>query len=198
MDDEEFAGLIARARAGDDRAVERLLGAFERDVRMMVRHRLPRALRSQFDSMDFVQSIWASVFVGGGPGDEGNPFADPRHFLGYLAGVARNKVWQEHRRRTRSKKYDLAREERLYVRRGEGEAPRDLPAHDPSPSQQVQADDRLDQLMAGRTRAEAQVVDLRRQGLTFEEIAARLGLHERTVRRVIDDLRRRMEARRWQ
>lgn len=198
MDDEEFAGLIAKARAGDGGAVERLLGAFEGEVRMMVRHRLPRALRSQFDSMDFVQAIWTSVFAGSDPDPGAAEFADPKHFLGYLAGVARNKVWQEHRRQTRSKKYDLAREERLYVRRGEGEAPRDLPAPDPTPSQHVQAADRLDQLVAGRTGTEAQVVELRTQGLTFEEIASRLGLHERTVRRVIEDLRRSMEARRWQ
>ena len=42
------------------------------------------------------------------------------------------------------------------------------------------------------------MVDLRRQGLTFEEIAERTGLHERSVRRIIDAIRRRMEARKWQ
>lgn len=196
MDDTEFIELVARARAGDEVAVERLLRAFEDDVRLMVRARLPRALRSQFDSMDFVQSVWTSLFAGPGPAVE--TFANVRHFLGYLAGVAQNKVWEEYRRRTRSQKYDLAREERLYVRRGVHEAPRDVAAPDPTPSQEAQAADRMDQLLAGRTPQEARVLELRRQGLTFEEIAARTGQHERTVRRLIEALRARMEARRWE
>ena len=38
----------------------------------------------------------------------------------------------------------------------------------------------------------------RRRYLTYAEIAERLNIHENAVRRVIDDIRRRMEARRWQ
>jgi RNA polymerase sigma-70 factor (ECF subfamily) len=57
----------------------------------------------------------------------------------------------------------------------------------------VQAGDRLDQLTAGRPRLEADVVELRRQGLTFEEIARRLGTSDRAVRRVLEAIRRRLE-----
>ena len=65
MNDAEFVALLDRARAGDDAATARLLGAFEADVRLMVRVRLPKALRSRFDTMDFVQAVWQSVFSGG-------------------------------------------------------------------------------------------------------------------------------------
>lgn len=195
MDDADFHALLRDARSGDPSAVATLLRSFEDDVRLMVRARLPRVLRSQFDSMDFVQSIWKSVFATPRPDAD---FRDPGHFRGYLAGVARNKVIAEYRRRTRSRKYEIAREESLYVRRGGQESLREVAAPGPSPSQEAQADDRLEQLAAGRSPVEVQVLELRRQGLTFEEIAARLGLHERTVRRVIDALRARMEARRWQ
>ena len=62
MDEGDFADLM---RAAPGRATEAaaadLLGQFEADVRTMVRVRLPRILRSQFDSMDFVQAVWASV-----------------------------------------------------------------------------------------------------------------------------------------
>ncbi len=111
--------------------------------------------------------------------------------------MARNKVYEEHRRRTRTKKYDLGREERLYVRKGERDVPREVVAPDPTPSEEVQADDRLDQLIQGRTPEEVRVVHLRRQGLTFDEIAGRLGIGERSVRRVIETIRERMEARQW-
>lgn len=196
MDDAVFVDLVTRARGGDEAAVACLLRSFEPEVRMMVRHRLPRAIRSQFDSMDFVQDIWHSLFAG--PEHDPVGFESESHFLAYLAGVARNKVLEEYRRRTCSKKYELAREEPLYVRRGDHDAPRDVAASDPTPSQEAQAGDRMHQLAAGRTPAEVQILELRAQGLTFEEIADRVGIHERSVRRVIDTIRARMEGRRWQ
>jgi RNA polymerase sigma-70 factor (ECF subfamily) len=195
MDDKVFAELIARVRRGDDEALEELLHSFEGEVRLMVRHRLPQALRSRFDSMDFVQSIWTSLFVN--HDRERVDFDNPRHFRGFLAGVVVNKVNEEYRRQTRSKKYELAREERLFVRRGDREVPRAVAAPDPSPSQEAQAADRMAQLAAGRSPAEARALELRRSGLTFEEIAAQTGLHERTVRRLIGEIRDRLETRQW-
>ena len=197
MESSDFGELVRRARAGDAAATARLLDRFEAEVRTMVRVRLPRALRNQFDSMDFVQAVWASVFAGG-HGPEPADFADEKHFRAFLAGVARNKIYEEHRRQTRTKKYDIGREERLYVRRGEREVPREVAGSDPTPSENVQAVDRMGQLVAGRTGPEAEVLDLRRQGLTYEEIAAKIGWNERSVRRVIDAVRERMEARKWQ
>lgn len=194
MDDTEFLAMSAQARAGDEQAVAALLAAFEQDVRIIVRARLPRALRGQFDSMDFVQAVWTSVFSGSEA--EIPEFANAAHFRGYLAGVAKHKVLAEYRRRTRCQKYDLAREEPLYVRQGARETLRDVPAHDPTPSALAQASDRFRQLIHGRDPREASVLELRRSGLTFEEIAARTGMHERTVRRFLDGLRQREEGRR--
>jgi RNA polymerase sigma-70 factor (ECF subfamily) len=198
MDTSNFLDLVERARDGDAAAIERLLRDFEPEVRLMVRIRLPRTLRDQFDSMDFVQAVWTSLFTG--PSRPDLDFADAGHFRGYLAGVVRNKVWEEYRRRTRSRKYDVRREQRLHVRRhGEGEidATRELTAPDPSPSQALQADERMAQLLAGRTPSESEILRLRREGLTLEEIAERVGLSERTIRRLIESLRARMEARQW-
>jgi RNA polymerase sigma-70 factor (ECF subfamily) len=191
----DFAGLLARAKSGDAAAIGGLLSTFEDEVRMMVRVRLPRSLRAQFDSMDFVQAVWQSVFAGWAEGSV--DFEDARHFRGFLAGVARNKVLAEYRKRTQSKKYALSREERLYVRRGDREEPREVVAPDPSPSQEIQARDCWDRMVEGRPTREAEVIELRRQGLTFEEIAERTGQSERSVRRVIEAVRLRMEARRW-
>lgn len=189
----DFVELLARAKARDDAAIEQLLRAFEADVRMMVRVRLPRALRAQFDSMDFVQAVWQSVFAD--PEAAAVEFTDARHFRGYLEGVVRNKVFEEHRRRTQARKYDLRREEPLYVRRGDRDEPRAVAAPDPTPSQQVQARECFDRLVERGNPREAEVIRLRAQGLTFEEIAAQTGQSERAVRRVIETVRRRLEAR---
>jgi DNA-directed RNA polymerase specialized sigma24 family protein len=39
------------------------------------------------------------------------------------------------------------------------------------------------------------MIMLRREGLTYDEIAAHIGVNEKTVRRIIDSARSRMEAR---
>ena len=80
------------------------------------------------------------------------------------------------------------------MQRGRRLIERDLVSPEPTPSQTVQANDRLTQLIAGCSPREVQIITLRHQGLTFEEIATRTGIHERSVRRIIEDARARMEA----
>ena len=66
----------------------------------MVRSRLPRKLRTQFDSTDFVQAVWQSLLV-----DSGQVLADfdnVEHFRGFLFGMVRNKVREQHRRLTKT------------------------------------------------------------------------------------------------
>jgi len=152
-------------------------------------------LRTQFDSMDFVQAVWQSYFAD--IRSSSRQFENVYHLRGFLAGVARNKVYEEHRRLTRTKKHALAREQSLYVRRGSREVELALISPEPTPSQAVQASDRLAQLVARCSPLEAQVITLRHQEMTFDEIARRTGVSERSVRRIIDEARERMEARGW-
>jgi RNA polymerase sigma-70 factor (ECF subfamily) len=191
----EIADLMVRARSGDEAAVQEFLNRFEPEVRTMVRGRLPRSLRPRFDSMDFVQAVWQSFFTDLRNG--ARQFENVRHLRGFLAGVARNKVFAEHRRLTRTEKHSVAREERLYVRRGSREVAREVVSPEPSPSQAVQATDRLAQLTEGCPPRDVLVISLRHQGLTLEEIAERTGVNERTVRRIIDEARARMETKGW-
>ena len=192
----DISDLIARAKAGDETAIREFLTRFEPEVRIMVRGRLPRMLRTQFDSMDFVQAVWQSFFADL-RSSSSRQFENVHHLRGFLAGVARNKVYEEHRRLTRTKKHALAREQSLYVRRGSREVELALISPEPTPSQAVQASDRLAQLVARCSPLEAQVITLRRQEMTFDEIARRTGISERSVRRIIDEARERMEARGW-
>ncbi len=189
----DISDLIARAKAGDEAAIREFLTRFEPEVRIVVRSRLPRKLRTQFDSMDFVQAVWQSFFVDLRKGSR--QFENANHLRGFLAGVARNKVYEEHRRLTRTKKHALAREQSLYVRRGSREVELALISPEPTPSQAVQASDRLAQLVARCSPLEAQIITLRHQEMTFDEIARRTGVSERSVRRIIDEARERMEAR---
>lgn len=190
---DDFKDLMDRARSGDSQAVRDFLWRFEGEVRAMVRGRLPRRMRSRFDSADFVQAVWKSFFadLNNRPCD----FNDSQHLRGYLAGVVRNKVNEQQRRLTRTEKYDITREEQLYIRRGDREIVRELPSADPSPSERIQADDRLEQLTSGCSQRDIDVLTLRRHGMTNVEIADRVGLDERSVRRILAGFRTRMEGR---
>src|SRR3978361_1369856 len=107
MDEGDLAELIERIKAGEADAIRDLIQRFEADVRTIVRVRLPQSLRSQFDSMDFGPAVWQSVLTKDAQ-DLGR-FTNARHFRGFLEGVARNKVYEEHRRRTRTRKYSVQR-----------------------------------------------------------------------------------------
>jgi RNA polymerase sigma factor (sigma-70 family) len=193
MDDADFMVWLTKAAGGDEAAFRDLLRHCEPEVRMIVRSWLPKVLRSKFDSTDFVQEVWEIVFVRGAV--DLTRFESARHFLKYLEGVAYNKVHEEYRRRTRTKKYALARETPLYVRRQGREVAVDVAGHNPTPSQEAVADERFDQLLNERSPNEQEMIRLRRNGLTFTEIGAKLNCHEAVVRRVMADVARRWEER---
>ena len=184
----DIQGFLARIQAGDDDAARELLTRYEAEVRLVVRRQLPRLLRSRFDSLDFLQSVWGSFFRR--MRTDPTEFEDARHLVGFLARAAKNKVIDEYRRAA-SRKQDMHREEPIW---SDGDRPRDLAATIDTPSQVAQAREvfgRLRDLLPEDRRA---LLELKAQGLSSKEIGDRLGISERTVQRVLEDLRRRAAA----
>src|SRR3954447_20748794 len=135
----ELRGFIARIRAGDEDAARELLTRYESKVRLVVRRQLPRLLRSRFDSIDFLQSVWGSFFrrIKAGPND----LAEEENLIAFLAWAARNKVIDEYRHAA-SQKQDIHRESPL---RADQEADQDRAAGE-TPSQLAQARELYDRL----------------------------------------------------
>src|SRR6516225_6392439 len=140
--DGELSDFLRRIQSGDEAAARELLSRFEAEVRLVVRRQLPRLLRSRFDSLDFLQSVWGSFFrrVRTGPAD----FEDSRHLVAFLARAAKNKVIDEYRRAA-SQKQDMHREEPIWA---DGDRMRDLAADIDSPSEVAQANEELGRLRA--------------------------------------------------
>ena len=180
-----LAALIGRIRVGDEAAARELLAGYEAQVRLVVRRQLPRLLRSRFDSLDFLQSVWGSFFrqIQHTP----ETFDQPQVLVAFLARVARNKVIDEYRRAS-SRKADIGLEEPLWAA---GADPMELISGEDSPSEIIQARETLRRLQDLLPDDRRVVVDLRLQGLSTREIGEQLALSERTVRRVLEDLRRR-------
>jgi RNA polymerase sigma-70 factor (ECF subfamily) len=183
--DGDLVRVLDRIRAGDEDAARELLWRYESEVRLVVRRQLPRLLRSRFDSLDFLQSVWGDFFqrVRAGPTE----FHDARHLVGFLARAAKNKVIDQYRRAA-SQKGDMHREEPIFSEAGR---PRELPDRGDSPSALAEAREAFDRLLGLLPEERRQVIELKAQGLSSREIGERLGLSERTVQRLLEDLRRR-------
>ncbi len=184
----ELADFLKRIQEGDESAARELLQRFEPEVRLVVRRQLPRLLRSRFDSLDFLQSVWGSFFrrMRDAPTD----FEDSRHLVAFLARAAKNKVIDEYRRAA-SLKNDMHREEPLW---GDGRRPKEVAAPIDSPSEVAQAHEVLDRLHALLPEERRMMLELKAEGLSSKDIGDRLGVSERTVQRVLEELRRRMET----
>jgi RNA polymerase sigma factor (sigma-70 family) len=184
---EDIRDFLRRIHDGDEDAARDLLTRYEAEVRLVVRRQLPRLLRSRFDSLDFLQSVWGSFFhrVRTTPTE----FDDGRHLVAFLARAAKNKVIDEYRR-AGSQKGDMRREEPLWT---EGDRPKDVAAQIETASQVAEAHEaygKLRELVPEERRA---LLELKAAGLSSREIGDRLGISERTVQRVVEDLRRRVD-----
>ncbi len=178
----EFQRAMNDVRSGSEDAVWHLIAVYGPHIRRVVRRKLDRHMRSKFDSIDFVQMVWASFFR---EPDEIAGFENPHELVAHLATLARNKVIDEYRRRMWTQKYNVMRECSLDESAGGTGA---VAAADPTPSQIAIARERWDQILKDQPQRNRQVVQMRIQGATFEEIGRSLGIHERTARRIIDQL----------
>lgn len=187
-DDLEIRAFLNRIQHGDQDAARDLLTRYEAEVRLVVRRQLPRLLRSRFDSLDFLQSVWGSFFRRIREG--ATEFEDSRHLVAFLARAAKNKVIDEYRRAA-SQKQDMHREESLWTDR---DRPRDLADSGETPSQIAEAHEAFHRLSSLVPEDRRVVLELKAQGLSSREIGDKLGVSERTVQRVIEELRRKAGA----
>jgi RNA polymerase sigma-70 factor (ECF subfamily) len=187
-DENDLSEFLLRIQSGDDSAARELLQRYEPEVRLVVRRQLPKLLRSRFDSLDFLQSVWGSFFRR--MRDAPTEFEDSRHLVAFLARAAKNKVIDEYRRAA-SLKQDMHREEPLWA---EGMRPREVADSVDSPSEVAEAHEVLVRLRELLPRERQMILELKAEGLSSRDIGDRMGISERTVQRVLEELRRRMES----
>jgi RNA polymerase sigma factor (sigma-70 family) len=174
--------LIERLNDGDIAAAERAFLAYEPYLRMAVRRQLNGPLRSKLDSMDIVQSVWADVLCRFR--EAGWRFADRSHLRAFLVKVARNRLID------RRREYHRALEQERPI---DEVKPYELPhADQPRPSEIAQGHELWELMLEKCPPAHREILSLKRQGLPLAEIAARTGLHEGSIRRILYELARRL------
>jgi RNA polymerase sigma-70 factor (ECF subfamily) len=181
-DDSDFRSLMDRVRSGDADAYEELLTRYGEAVRRAVRRRLHDQLRAHYDSLDFVQDVWAS-FLALDP--DRCRFPDPGALVGFLCQVASNKVVEVFRRRFDTQRSDITREVPAAPDGSEG----GLAGREPTPSQVAVADEKYKTFARALAPGHRAVLDRLRDGHTHEEVAAMLQVNVRTVERIVRRLK---------
>ena len=181
-ENKSFRGLLNEVRNGSQDAAWELVETYGPHVHRYVRRIMVRTLRSKFDSLDFVQIMWASLFR---EPEKLAGFDQPEEFIAYLVTLAKNKVFNELRRRTETGRYDVSREQPYTSDSVTGP---DVRQQSPTPSAVAIAKERWDHLLSNQNATVQSVVSLRLRGNTFGEIAHKLQIHERTARKAIAQL----------
>jgi RNA polymerase sigma-70 factor (ECF subfamily) len=163
-----FAEFVQRIRAGDDAAAAELVRRYEPLIRREVRLRIEDdRLNRAFDSMDVSQSVLASFFVRAAIGEY--DLDQPDQLLCLLVAMARNKLISRARQERRLRR-DVRR-----VSFGATETLEQVADPCPSASEMLSRQELLDRLRSSLTDEERQIADLRSQGLSWEDVAERLG-----------------------
>src|SRR4051794_9865861 len=166
-EESEFQDLIRRVRAGDEAAAAEIIRIYEPAIRRAARVRLvdPR-LRRLFDSMDICQSVLASFFVRAALGQY--ELDQPDQLLRLLVTMSRKKLIDQAREQGAARRDYRRADAREHVA---GE----LAANAPTPSQQVAANELLEEFRNRLSDDERRLADDRAQGHDWASIAADRG-----------------------
>ena len=171
--------LLEQLGRGEPGVAEGLYSAYNAYIRAVVRRQLSDQLRSRVDSADVVQSVWAQVVREIDAG--GWQVASEPQLRALLAVIARRRVVNRARAQARS----------IPTEQPDSEEWKAVESADQTrPSQIAQAGELWDRLLNLCPPEHRDVLQLRREGLTLDEVAARTGLHEGSVRRILRQLSR--------
>jgi RNA polymerase sigma-70 factor (ECF subfamily) len=164
---ESFVDLLRRLRAGDPEAAAELVRRYAPAVRRALRFQLGDAgLARGVDGSDILQSALASFFTRAAAG--GYQLENPEQLQALLIQMARNKL-RHQLRKHRAQRRDGRRVLPVDVGDLDPEADR------PTPSRIVAARELLQAVRQGLSAEERQIADLRAEGASWAEVAARLG-----------------------
>ena len=183
-----FPRLLASLRRGDPQAFSAMFEYYGDWLRNAIRRVIHPRLRKRYDSVDFLQSTWASIIT---KCERLPNLADAEQFARYLVQVAHNKV-SDANRALKTKKRDMRRECTL-LELEDGHTGRDVigDRRQPRPSEFFYAREQYDRVAEFVKHYPERLREIpyrRASGESLKQIAREVGVNERTVRRILERL----------
>jgi RNA polymerase sigma-70 factor (ECF subfamily) len=179
----EDQALIDLWRQGDQDAARQIVNCYIGRLVQLARRHISQRLASRVDPEDIVQSVFRTFF---GRLREGQfVFNDQDDLCKLLVRITLHKTLRQvafHRAAKRNPSQETEQgdhRERLLA----------VLDQEPSPEASIAFLDQLEHLLARLRPAERQILELRLQGYSNEEIAAQLGIYDRKIRRAIERVR---------
>lgn len=182
--------LVQGLRTGDRQATHDFWERYGADLQRVAANRLPPGLRARIGPEDVVQSV-CRTFLRRAQGGEFQ-LEDSEGLWRLLCAITLTKVNEQTRFHLR-KKRGLDQEERLDPGgAGASSSGRGIAARGPSPEEAAEFTDLFQNLLQSLEEEERQVVELKLQDLTNEQVADQLQCSERTVRRIMKRVQERL------
>lgn len=184
--DDSSEQLLTRYQAGDQAAADELFRRYVGRLTVFARARLAPRVARRIDAEDVVLSAYRGFFL------RARGCQLSLHRSGdlwrLLVAIVLNKLRRQVARHEAEKR-SIRREEELLDVICEPQACQ------PSPEQALAIAEELEQLMAALPPVKRRILELRPLDYDISEIAADLGRSERTIRRMLDDLKALLERR---
>ena len=167
LSETDFVNLLVRVRAGEADASAQLVNEFEPILRREIRMSMEdRRLSRTFDSVDVSQSVFASFFcrVRSGQFEVSNI----AQLSQLLTAMARNKL-ASRARHEKCQKRDMRRTTLIDSQLAEAKSPF------PDPAESVSRTEQLEYARARLSPVVWQLLELRSNGLTWDEVAENVG-----------------------
>jgi len=185
--DSVFRQLLLKVRSGCEFSTSELVESMSGHICRVIDRRLDYRLRRKYDVDDLQQMVWASFFR---QRWRVTDFEDSKQLSRYLVAMARNKVIQVIRSQLQTIKRDVRREWRGEV---EQQVDGATAYHCQTPSQCAIRNEQLQRWLDGESSRATRIVQMRLAGARYVEIASDLGIHQRTVRRIMQRLVKQLE-----
>jgi RNA polymerase sigma-70 factor, ECF subfamily len=192
-DETRFVDLMARLRRGDGAAASLIFDQYANRLIGLARRRLDGMLRRKVDPEDVVQSVFRSFFQRQADGrmEVGNWDS----LWGMLVVITLRKCGRavEYFRAARR---DVHREAAPRADREDFGPGWEAMADDPTPSEAAMLAETVENLMRSLDPRDRQILELSLQGSDAQHISAQVGCTERTVYRVLERVKERLQG--WQ
>jgi RNA polymerase sigma-70 factor (ECF subfamily) len=190
MEDESSAMLVTRWRNGDQLAAAELFRRYANRLVGLARAQLSRKVAKRVDAEDVVQSVYRSFFADARDGRYDIQRGGDLWRL--LVTITLCKVRNQAKHTGRAKRA-VEREQGFGSEDSLLGIQPDLLARGPTPVDAVALTDELEQLMEGLDSSDRRIVELRLQGYKLAEIAVLVQRSQRTVCRVLEEVKQRLE-----